>query len=64
MSEHRKHEKGTNSTMTVEMSYSIKGKIGNNFIKILFSPLWRLQHNENAQFIWEGYSTYHRIIEL
>lgn len=30
MSEHKKYDKGTNSTMTVEMSYSIKGNIGNN----------------------------------
>lgn len=31
MSEDIKNEKGTNSTTTVEMSYSIKRKIGNNF---------------------------------
>lgn len=33
MSEDIKNEKGTNSTTTVEMSYSIKGKIGNIFLK-------------------------------
>lgn len=64
MSEDIKNEKGTNSPTTVEMSYSIKRKIGNNFKKILFSPIQRLQQNENAQFIWENYPAYHRIIEL
>lgn len=62
MSEHRKHRKGTNRITTVEMSYSIKGKIGNNFKKF-FSPVWRLQHNANAQFVWEGYPVCHRITE-